>query len=326
MNDYIARDGILNTAITTNAYSDTKVSTYLGNSATKTFNSSTLVVSNTGVGVGVTPAVKFQVGASGALRVSTGTNDYTLIGTADADTASNTRIVLSSNARTGFTGRIQYLATSSGYHSFCTTNVGTEVFRISNTGLYFQNNNWHICLQGYRRFYFGSTLGGGITFISGGQSTSANAKTIEFRRTYDDATLGYFENTGLLRSWGYTSLSDERIKRNIRDIDDDEALQKILLIQPKKYNYIEKGKNTGNDVIGFIAQQINEVIPEAITKTNGIIPNIYKYCSVMNKREIQYNIPLNVPIDTDVIITADEDGVGERYKIKEIYDDYCVID
>ena len=46
----------------------------------------------------------------------------------------------------------------------------------------------------------------------------------------------------------------------------------------------------------------------------------------MNKREIQCGIPLNVPIDTDVIITADEDGVGERYKIKEIYNDYFVID
>ena len=286
-----------------------------------------LVITSAGnVGLGVSPAVKFQVGASGALRVSTGTNDYTLIGTADADSASNTRIVLSSNARIGYTGRIQYLATSSGYHSFCTTNSNTEVFRISNTGLYFQNNNWHLCLQEYRRFYFGSNLGGGITFISGGMSTSANAKTIEFRRTYDDATLGYFENSGLLRSWGYTSLSDERIKKNIRDIDDDEALQKILLIQPKKYNYIDKEKNKGKDITGFIAQQINEVIPEAITKTNGIIPNIYKYCSVINKREIQYSIPLNVPFDTDVIITADEDGMGERYKIKEIYDDYFVID
>ena len=79
-------------------------------------------------------------------------------------------------------------------------------------------------------------------------------------------------------------------------------------------------------MIGFIAQQIGEVIPEAITKTEGIVPNIYKNCLVNNKREIYYTLPSDVEIDTDVIITDTEDGTGERYKIKEIYDDYFVID
>ena len=79
-------------------------------------------------------------------------------------------------------------------------------------------------------------------------------------------------------------------------------------------------------MIGFIAQQIGEVIPEAITKTEGIVPNIYKNCLVNNKREVYCSIPLDVVIDTEVIITDTEDGTGERYKIKEIYDDYFVID
>jgi hypothetical protein len=185
-----------------------------------------------------------------------------------------------------------------------------------------RTENWHTSSDGRNRFYFAAS---GATYYSGGMSGGANARMHEWRRTYDDATLGWFENTGLIRSWGYSSLSDERIKKNIRDIDDVQALEKILLIQPKKYNYIEKERNK-HDVIGFIAQQIGEVIPEAITKTEGIVPNIYKNCSVINKREIQHSISLNVPIDTDIIITDTEDGTGERYKIKEIYDDYFVID
>jgi hypothetical protein len=185
-----------------------------------------------------------------------------------------------------------------------------------------RTENWHTSSDGRNRFYFAAS---GATYYSGGMSGGANARMHEWRRTYDDATLGWFENTGLFRSWGYSSLSDERIKKNIRDIDDTQGLEKILLIQPKKYNYIEKERNK-HDVIGFIAQQIGEVIPEAITKTEGIVPNIYKNCSVINKREIQHSIPLNVPIDTEIIITDTEDGTGERYKIKEIYDDYFVID
>jgi hypothetical protein len=157
-------------------------------------------------------------------------------------------------------------------------------------------------------------------------SGGANARMHEWRRTYDDATLGWFENTGLLRSWGYSSLSDVRIKKNIRDIDDTEALNKILLIQPKKYNYVEKEKNKGKDIIGFIAQQIDEVIPEAITKTEGIPPNIYKTCYVVNKNEIYYALPSGVETGIEVIITDTEDGEGGRYKITEIHDDYFIID
>jgi hypothetical protein len=185
-----------------------------------------------------------------------------------------------------------------------------------------QCDRWHTASDGRHKFYFASNA---ATYYSGGMSGGANARMHEWRRTYDDATLGFFENTGLFRSWGYQSLSDARIKKNIRDIDDVQALEKILLIQPKKYNYIEKEKNK-HDVIGFIAQQIDEVIPEAISKSEGIPPNIYKNCLVNNKREIFYSLPLDVVIDTDVIITDTEDGTGGRYKIKEIYDDYFIID
>jgi hypothetical protein len=185
-----------------------------------------------------------------------------------------------------------------------------------------QADRWHTSSDGRNRFYFG---GSATTYYSGGMSGGANARMHEWRRTYDDAMLGFFENTGLFRSYGYSSLSDSRIKKNIRDIDDAQGLEKILLIQPKKYNYIEKERNK-HDVIGFIAQQIGEVIPEAITKTEGIVPNIYKNCLVNNKREIYYTLPSDVEIDTDVIITDTEDGTGGRYKIKEIYDDYFVID
>jgi hypothetical protein len=185
-----------------------------------------------------------------------------------------------------------------------------------------QTGLWNKSSDGGNRYYFETN---GISFFSGGTSGSANARMHEWRRTYDGATLGYFENTGLFRSWGYSTLSDERIKKNIRDIDDNEALDKILLIQPKKYNYVEIEKSK-DDIIGFIAQQIGEVIPEAITKTEGIPPNIYKYVSVKNKDEICYSLPSNVEIGTEVIITDTEEGTGDRYKIQEIYDDYFVID
>jgi len=68
--------------------------------------------------------------------------------------------------------------------------------------------------------------------------------------------------------------SDERIKTNIKDIDDGNALEKLMLIQPKIYEYIDKNR-TNTNVFGFIAQQVGDVIPEAVKKEKEFIPNIY---------------------------------------------------
>lgn len=75
------------------------------------------------------------------------------------------------------------------------------------------------------------------------------------------------------------SSSDYRIKCNIQDINDDSALQNILAIQPKTYNYIDVVTKGTNKVYGFIAQQIKEVIPEAVSLEKSLIPNIYTVCN-----------------------------------------------
>lgn len=73
------------------------------------------------------------------------------------------------------------------------------------------------------------------------------------------------------------SSSDVRIKMNISDINDDSALQKIMSIEPKIYNYIDPVRK--QKVYGFIAQQIREVIPEAVTIQRYIIPDIFTVAS-----------------------------------------------
>jgi len=80
-------------------------------------------------------------------------------------------------------------------------------------------------------------------------------------------------NSGNLRSIGaYTNTSDIRIKRDIVDIDDTEGLEKILLIQPKKYKYIDTSRGE-TEVIGFIAQDILQIIPEAVDFGERQLPN-----------------------------------------------------
>jgi len=104
--------------------------------------------------------------------------------------------------------------------------------------------------------------------------------------------------------------SDQRIKKNIIDLNDDSALQKIMAISPKTYEYIDKSKGSSN-IYGFIAQQINEIIPEAVSLQKEYIPNIYQYVlchsNVIHLNNITISNILN--IDTKLKIIDDTENV-----------------
>ena len=121
----------------------------------------------------------------------------------------------------------------------------------------------------------------------------------------------------------YISVSDTRIKKEIEDINDDSALQKILAIQPKTYKYIDEINKGPNKVYGFIAQQIKEIIPEAISVDKNTIPNIYKVCDCsLNKIYVDIsNATINTKID---IIDLSENK--NTYTITDISENFITID
>ena len=69
--------------------------------------------------------------------------------------------------------------------------------------------------------------------------------------------------------------SDERIKVNIKDVPDDLALYQLRRIPCRYYRYKDwkiKGKEK---TIGFIAQEVRQILPMAVKIRPCIIPNIY---------------------------------------------------
>ena len=70
--------------------------------------------------------------------------------------------------------------------------------------------------------------------------------------------------------------SDRRIKNNIRDISDNEALETLRNIKPKIYNYIDVLSRTSSSVFGFIAQEVKQVLPDAVEIKSEYIPNVYQ--------------------------------------------------
>lgn len=86
----------------------------------------------------------------------------------------------------------------------------------------------------------------------------------------------YISNGGLLVS------SDERIKQNIMEISDDISLKILRDISCCSYYYIDDIGRQKAPTLGFIAQQVNKIFPEAVTLTERIIPNVMKRINNFN--------------------------------------------
>jgi len=134
--------------------------------------------------------------------------------------------------------------------------------------------------------YNNGVLNRNIYYTEGnvGIGTSAPSASLDIY-TVDSTTYSIKTNNSIWVQTGVVSSSDARIKKNIRDIDDFAALEQILKIQPKTYNYIDI-KRSDETVYGFLAQQIKDVIPNAVNMQSECIPNIYKNGIIQNKNVI----------------------------------------
>jgi hypothetical protein len=73
----------------------------------------------------------------------------------------------------------------------------------------------------------------------------------------------------------FYATSDKRIKKNICDIKEEDALEVIRHLRPVTYQYIDRINRNNQMEYGFLAQDVSSVLPYAITKTKDFIPNIY---------------------------------------------------
>jgi site-specific recombinase XerD len=132
-------------------------------------------------------------------------------------------------------------------------------------------NNLHIDTIGsgamYLNYYSGT---GGIVF---GNGASGESMKIEGSGNVgiNDSTPSYkLDVNGTIRGYGITDSSDIRLKENITSLDSQTSLDKILSLQGIKYNWIDKETYGSADQIGFIAQDMESVIPELVkTDTQG---------------------------------------------------------
>ena len=123
--------------------------------------------------------------------------------------------------------------------------------------------------------------------------------------------------------------SDRRIKENIVDVSDNQALEMLRNIPCRYYEYKDKVSRGPDKTIGFIAQEVKEIMPMAVVIKKDIIPN-----EMRDLTDISWN---NTTLYTDIshcsgvkyrfYVTNDMDGTeGQTLEIVGNSDDSFTFD
>ena len=112
---------------------------------------------------------------------------------------------------------------------------------------------------------------------------------------------------------GIQVTSDRRVKQNIVEVNDDLALQQLRAIDIMSYDYIDKEAYGEGKTIGFISQQVKEVLPEAVNIHGDYVPDEMREVSVVydtfeTDAETKYKFMVN-------------DLSGTKYKFKMLNGD-----
>ena len=254
-------------------------------SGTITFDSNTFVVNST----------NFSVSSTGVVKAS--------------DFSANSAIKFyNSNWSTKYA---EFGVVSSGGSTFPTLNINmsngnnaVKIYADPNGSQYgaietYQGNGYKACefrhlnVGGYAKFYNQSgvstaELGNSLMILPGGGVDYAGMLLLKDGSGTTQINAG--GSTGNIRCVSVTQTSSRKVKKNIEPMTDEEGL-KVLKLTPVTYDFKEEIR--GTNMRGFIAEDVNKIIPELVQKVDGelpamdyleVIPYLLKVCQLQEKR------------------------------------------
>ena len=122
--------------------------------------------------------------------------------------------------------------------------------------------------------------------------------------------------------------SDQRIKTNIVNLNTNKMINVFRHLRPISFDYIDPMKNYGKKHFGFIAQEVNEILPESISLNTDVIPNNMMKADVAKPSETDEPPCFTLkPDDTDItlqylLLTTDNPlifDISNSYSSKDTY-------
>jgi len=131
-------------------------------------------------------------------------------------------------------------------------------------------------------------------WTSGNNTTAYHAMTIKGHNAHGRVGIGTTDPSHALHvvGSGYFSVSvsqgsDARLKENIEHLDEVETHIKVLQLQPKSYQLIDRG-NDDRISIGLIAQEVKPIFPELVCENDdGMMSLYYDKVSILMLQSIK---------------------------------------
>ncbi len=154
--------------------------------------------------------------------------------------------------------------------------IGTSIPGLVTSGYYIANN--------------GGSL---FNFTFGGQSGQNEAISIK-------TTSSIWISSGGSKLF---VTSDKRIKTNVANLNADKTMNIFRNIRPISFDFIDPMKNYNKKHFGFIAQEVNEVLPEGISLNKDVIPNNMMKGGITKPSETGEEPHFTLKLDdTDIIL------------------------
>ena len=133
-------------------------------------------------------------------------------------------------------------------------------------------------------------------------------------------------NSWIVSLQGAVGGSDERIKKEIVDVEDGSALETLRLLKPKQYKYVDEVQRGSEPVWGFIAQEVGATLPYATQLRTECLPNIYELANVSDSNVITFTNfdTSNLESNAMVLKVFDKDDTEHLINITEVLDEHSV--
>jgi len=215
----------------------------------------------------------------------------------------------------------------------CSQNGGAPFLYHANRGRLFLNNNMDYTVNPATQNNAGLLIGlynsfpfSGSNYLDQGSGSLHVQNTVTVNSptgTYFDSnssqlsrtsasTLGVsvYANGYVWSNGGFLASSDERIKTNITPMDDTSALNILRQVEPMTYNYIDTIHDGTDTVYGFIAQQVQPILPYAVSLRTEFIPNVYRLCTFTTESQEDTSMTIRISLQ----ISA---SVGDKIQLMD---------
>ena len=213
--------------------------------------------------------LQFAIISGGTLaeRMRIDSSGNLLVGTTSANFSGSGRGLIELNGSSDSLLSLKYGDTA-GLYLYTASGEG-RVAQFANLPMtFFTNNTERMRIDSSGNLLVGTTSAGGegvtIRGAQGGNFWSSKSNTISADNQLafynPNGLVGYIQTSGT--STSYVTSSDHRLKENV--VADWDATTRLKQLNPVRFNFISDADTT---VDGFLAHEVQDIVPEAITGT-----------------------------------------------------------